>query len=162
MQDPVPTVLVLGTNQQHGDAADCWKWELETMHEYDYVITTVQMISPSKKMAPNSKLSAMAAKSYAMCVAGTGPLFDLLICDEAHHAMALTWDVVFTSLCPIAQTFITEGHRHELRPKQLLLTGTSHRLQEERFPVQARHNLRIWTLTQACFRSSPPPYSLRH
>jgi hypothetical protein len=108
------------------------------------------MISPT--ITKSDKLREMADKSRAMCKAGTGPLFDLLVCDEAHHAVSATWVAVFKALGGIAQTLITEGgNRHELSPKQLLLTGTSHRLQgaeKKRFPVKDRHNLRIWTLTQ--------------
>lgn len=143
-----PSALVLGRDPdaQWPKPADRWANELATMHNYDYVITTVQSISPSREQPV--KLAAMAAKSHAMCVAGTGPLFDLIICDEAHHAIATTWNLVFQSLGPVAPTLITRGNGHRLRPKQLLLTGTSHRLMEQRFPVEPRHNLRIWTLSQ--------------
>lgn len=116
------------------------------MHEYDYVITTVKMISPTTEIS--SKLSAMAEKSRAMCDAGTGPLFDLIVCDEAHHAVAATWVAVFQALGDIGQKYMKAEKEQELFPKQLLLTGTSHRLHVERCPVDAAHNLRIWTLTQ--------------
>jgi hypothetical protein len=141
-------VLVLKTDPEPGRTAiERWAHDLEHMHEYDFVITCVQMISPTK--APNAKLSAMAAKSHSMCVKNQGPLFDLLICDEAHHAIADSWKIIFQALAPIAQTVITAtGNKHDLHPKQVLLTGTSHKLQQDNYPGKPHHKLRIWTLTQ--------------
>lgn len=101
-----PESHCVGPLQRHGTWQRCQSLEVGAgdLHEYDYVITTAKMISPTTEIS--SKLSAMADKSRAMCDAGTGPLFDLIVCDEAHHAVAATWVAVFQALGDIGQKYM--------------------------------------------------------